>query len=47
LVPGSGFGQVEGSYHFRTTILILPEEKLMAKFEDLNKFTSKFNKNYF
>jgi aspartate/methionine/tyrosine aminotransferase len=25
--PGSGFGQKEGSFHFRTTILA-PEEKL-------------------
>lgn len=28
-MPGSGFGQVEGTYHFRTTIL--PPEQEMAK----------------
>ncbi|CAH1398729.1 unnamed protein product [Nezara viridula] len=26
VVPGAGFGQVEGTYHFRTTILPQPEE---------------------
>lgn len=28
LVPGSGFGQEEGTHHFRITTLILPEKKL-------------------
>ena len=28
LVPGSGFKQKPGTYHFRITTLILPEEKL-------------------
>ncbi|CAD8209384.1 unnamed protein product [Paramecium octaurelia] len=31
VVPGSGFLQYPGTYHFRMTILILPEEKLLAK----------------
>ena len=28
LVPGSGFGQVPGTFHFRITTLILPEARL-------------------
>ena len=28
LVPGSGFRQVPGTYHFRITTLILPEARL-------------------
>lgn len=31
VVPGSGFLQYPGTYHFRMTILILPEEKLLEK----------------
>ncbi|CAD8211876.1 unnamed protein product [Paramecium pentaurelia] len=31
VVPGSGFLQYPGTYHFRMTILILPEERLLAK----------------
>jgi len=31
LVPGSGFLQWPGTYHFRITTLILPESKLQAK----------------
>ena len=38
LVPGSGFRQREGSYHFRITTLILPEEKLKNKLEALKRF---------
>ena len=28
IVPGSGFKQVPGTYHFRITILVQPESKL-------------------
>lgn len=31
-VPGSGFGQVEGTFHLRTTIL--PQEDVMHEFVD-------------
>ena len=31
LVPGSGFRQSPGTWHFRITTLILPESKLQAK----------------
>ena len=36
VVPGSGFGQVEGTHHFRTTIL--PPEELMD--EVMEKMTT-------
>lgn len=35
LVPGSGFRQQPGTYHFRITTLILPEEKLRDRLEAL------------
>jgi len=45
-VPGSGFLQVEGTYHFRTTFLP-PEEKLkaaMTRFKDFHAaFTAKYS----
>jgi len=46
LVPGSGFGQEEGTYHFRITTLILPEERLKHKMEDLKKFNDRFFEKY-
>ena len=46
LVPGSGFKQKEGTYHFRITTLILPEEKLKRKMEDLAKFNEQFHQKY-
>jgi len=46
LVPGSGFGQEEGTYHFRITTLILPEEKLKHKMEDLKRFNDRFHEKY-
>lgn len=45
VVPGSGFGQVEGTYHFRTTILP-PEEKLDSVIRLLSAFHSKFLEKY-
>jgi len=41
VVPGKSFGQAEGSYHFRTTIL--PPESKMADMRE--KFTA-FHKNF-
>jgi len=46
LVPGSGFRQKEGTYHFRITTLIMPEEKLKRKMEDLDKFNTQFHEKY-
>ena len=41
VVPGSGFGQVEGTYHFRCTIL--PQEK---QFREVMKRFEVFHKNF-
>lgn len=45
LVPGSGFGQIPGTYHFRTTILPQPDlfRRMMDKFKE---FHLKFLKDY-
>ncbi|CEF68484.1 Alanine aminotransferase 1 [Strongyloides ratti] len=45
VVPGSGFGQREGTYHFRTTILPQPElmKEMMERF---TKFHNEFMKKY-
>ncbi|GAB0095957.1 alanine aminotransferase 1 [Sergentomyia squamirostris] len=39
IVPGSGFGQKEGTYHFRTTILPQEEElkKMLSMFDNFHK----------
>jgi len=40
-IPGSGFGQKEGTYHVRLTNLISPKEemiKMLDKIEQFNKF---------
>jgi alanine transaminase len=41
VVPGSGFGQVEGTAHFRTTILP-PTDKIRAVVEKLAKFHASY-----
>lgn len=46
MVPGSGFGQKEGTHHFRTTILPLPESKFIKVFEDLKAYNNKLHKDY-
>eukprot|EP00803_Ostreobium_quekettii_P006212 evm.model.scf_208.1 EVM.evm.TU.scf_208.1 scf_208:26666-34103(+) len=44
-VPGSGFGQKEGTFHLRTTIL--PREEKMKEFvEKFKKFNEAFRKEY-
>ncbi|XP_032773427.1 alanine aminotransferase 1 [Rattus rattus] len=45
VVPGSGFGQQEGTYHFRMTILP-PMEKLRLLLEKLRHFHAKFTHEY-
>ncbi|CAB3384810.1 Hypothetical predicted protein [Cloeon dipterum] len=45
IVPGSGFGQIPGTYHFRTTILPLPE-KLKFMLEKFKEFHLNFVKQY-
>ncbi|XP_022919921.1 alanine aminotransferase 1 [Onthophagus taurus] len=45
IVPGSGFGQRQGTYHFRTTILPQPDvlKRMLGLFE---KFHKEFMKRY-
>ena len=45
-VPGSGFGQKEGEYHFRITNLICPTERMQATMENLKDFNTKFQAKY-
>jgi len=45
IIPGSGFGQVPGTFHFRTTIL--PQEEMIAEMLGrLREFHEKFLKEY-
>lgn len=44
-VPGSGFKQVEGTYHFRTTFLP-PEDRMDACFDRLRAFHGAFMDRY-
>lgn len=45
VVPGSGFGQREGTYHFRMTILP-PKEKLKTLMKSFKEFHKKFTAEY-
>lgn len=45
IVPGSGFGQQPGTYHFRTTILPQPE-KLKGMLQKFAEFHTNFLKKY-
>jgi len=45
IVPGSGFGQKPGSFHFRTTFLP-SEEKIDSTIEKLTKFHAQFLNKY-
>lgn len=42
-VPGSGFGQRDGSYHFRITNLVTPTKKMEEVLDKLRKFNSDFH----
>lgn len=45
IIPGSGFGQRQGTYHFRTTIL--PQtDKLKAMLEKFREFHTEFVAKY-
>lgn len=46
MVPGSGFGQREGTHHFRTTILPLPEKRFSDVFENLKQYNNHLHKQY-
>ncbi|KAJ8267976.1 hypothetical protein COCON_G00131480 [Conger conger] len=45
LVPGSGFGQQDGTYHFRMTILP-PTEKLKILLDKVKDFHQRFTQQY-
>uniref|UniRef100_A0A7N5JIU5 alanine transaminase n=1 Tax=Ailuropoda melanoleuca TaxID=9646 RepID=A0A7N5JIU5_AILME len=45
VVPGSGFGQKEGTFHFRMTILP-HQEKLQILLQKLSQFHAKFTQEY-
>ena len=45
VIPGSGFGQKPGTYHFRTTILPQPDD-LRNMLEKLKEFHLKFLAKY-
>ena len=45
-VPGSGFGQAEGTYHFRMTNLVSPTADMLETLELLKKFNTKFHARY-
>jgi len=45
VVPGSGFGQREGEFHFRTTFLP-KEEHLTEVLKDFSKFHTEFLAKY-
>lgn len=45
-VPGSGFGQVPGTYHFRMTNLVSPTQEMIATLDLLKKFNTSFHDKY-
>jgi aspartate/methionine/tyrosine aminotransferase len=45
VVPGSGFGQADGTFHFRTTILP-PEDKIEQVVQLLAAFHKSFLETY-
>ena len=45
VVPGSGFGQRDGTFHFRMTILP-PAEKMKYVMEAIGKFHASFTEKW-
>jgi alanine transaminase len=45
VVPGSGFGQLDGTWHFRTTFLP-PQDQLADVLERLKAFQTDFLATY-
>jgi len=45
-VPGSGFGQKEGSYHYRMTNLVSPTGIMEETLDLLQDFNTKFQNKY-
>ena len=46
IVPGSGFGQVDGTHHFRITILVYDAVELEETMKAFKKFNEDFHKKY-
>jgi len=44
-VPGSGFGQQKGTYHFRITNLVSPTSAMEVVLDNLKKFNDEFHAN--
>ena len=45
-VPGSGFGQKEGTHHFRITNLVSPTKEMQKCLDSLHKFNDSFHEKY-
>ena len=45
-VPGSGFGQQKGTYHFRITNLVNPTSHMEQVLESLKKFNEDFHNSH-
>ena len=45
-VPGSGFGQRDGEYHYRITNLVTPTENLKEMVTNLKNFNEKFHNRH-
>ena len=45
-VPGSGFGQVDGTHHFRITNLVCPTEEMKDVLHHLEAFNTRFHERY-
>jgi alanine transaminase len=46
VVPGSGFGQVQGTNHFRITNLVNSTEEMNTALDRLKNFTEKLMSDY-
>lgn len=46
IVPGSGFGQVPGSNHFRITNLVNSTEEMTKALDKLGDFTEKIMRDH-
>jgi alanine transaminase len=46
VVPGSGFGQKEGTFHFRITNLMTPTTKMEQVLERLKVFNEDFHQRW-
>mmetsp|Transcript_14532 Transcript_14532/g.24804 ORF Transcript_14532/g.24804 Transcript_14532/m.24804 type:complete len:98 (+) Transcript_14532:1238-1531(+) len=45
-VPGSGFGQKEGTFHYRVTNLVTPTEEMAKTLQTLKEFNERFHARF-